>query len=110
MKNWTDICDLDDIPAMGAVCALHEGEQVAIFNLSHEGTVKSIANYDPFAKASVLSRGLVGDIDGHQVVASPINKMHFNLDTGECLQRPETKVEVYPVRVVNNTVQLQLSA
>ena len=87
--NWTNICRLSDIPLLSGVCALHLGEQVAIFNLSagdSPKTVKSIANIDPIADASVLSRGIIGDIDGRQVVASPLNKRHFCLDTGECLQ------------------------
>ncbi|MFT4924649.1 MAG: nitrite reductase (NADH) small subunit [Phenylobacterium sp.] len=113
MKNWTDICYLDDIPKMGAVCALHEGKQVAIFNLSHQNgqfknCVKSMCNVDPFADASVLSRGIISDIEGRQVVASPLNKLHFCLDTGQCLQHPDTSVSVFPVRVRDNKVQLQV--
>ncbi|MFT5163555.1 MAG: nitrite reductase (NADH) small subunit [Alteromonadaceae bacterium] len=110
MSDWTDICSLTDIPQMGGVCALHQGQQVAIFNLSHEGKVKSIGNYDPIAKASVISRGIVGDIKGRQVVASPITKLHFCLDTGECLQRPDTKLTVYPVRIIKDRVQMQICA
>ncbi len=108
MKNeWVDICDINDIPPMGAVCALHDGKQVAIFNLSNQGEVKSICNYDPVSKASVLSRGIIGDIEGRHVVSSPLHKQHFSLDTGECLQHEGIKVNVYPVRVVNSRVQLQ---
>lgn len=114
MNNWTDICYLHDIPPMGAVCALHQGKQVAIFNLAGSGDngmggeVKSLCNVDPVANASVLSRGIIGEIDGRRVVASPLNKLHFCLETGECLQDPETKITVYPVRVQDNRVQLQL--
>ncbi|MCJ8269207.1 MAG: nitrite reductase small subunit NirD [Psychrosphaera sp.] len=110
-SNWTNICRLSDIPPLSGVCALHQGEQVAIFNLGVADdsgkTVKSITNIDPIADASVLSRGLIGDIDGRLVVASPLNKRHFCLDTGECLQDPSCKVAVYAVRVHGDMVQLK---
>jgi NAD(P)H-dependent nitrite reductase small subunit len=110
-NNWTDICHISDIPAGSGVCAWHQGKQVAIFNLEscNDGvtTVKSICNVDPVADASVLSRGLLADVDGRLVVASPLNKKHYCLETGQCLQNSEYQVNVYPVRVVDSTVQLQ---
>lgn len=106
MSNWTDICRFDQIPVMGGVCALFQGQQVAIFNLGSDKSVKSIANIDPFADASVLSRGIIADINGRIVVSSPLNKRHYCLDSGECLQDASYKVAVYPVRVNGNMVQL----
>ncbi len=112
-EQWNDICDIKDIPSLGGVCALHQNQQVAIFNINRkEGgvQVKSISNFDPISKANVLSRGIVGDLDGRIVVASPLLKQHFCLDTGECLQDKTIKVIVYPVRVVDNRVQLKADA
>lgn len=106
MSNWTNICKINDIPAMSGVCALHQGQQVAIFNLGDNKTVKSITNIDPIADASVLSRGLIGDLDGRRVVSSPLNKWHYCLDSGACLQDPTYNVAVYPVRVHKDMVQL----
>ena len=56
-----------------------------------------IDNHDPFSKANVLSRGIVGDLKGHNVVASPIYKQHFCLETGKCLEE-DTQIPVYKVR------------
>ncbi len=106
-EQWIDICDVDEIPEMSAVCALHQGKPVAIFNLSDRGELKSICNFDPIGNASVLSRGIVAEIDGRTVVASPLFKQHYCLDTGECLQDETIKVTVYPVRVKNKRVQLK---
>jgi len=50
--------------------------------------VFAIGNYDPASDANVLSRGIVGDIGGEIVVASPIYKQHFSLITGRCLEEP----------------------
>ena len=64
----------------------------------------AIDNFDPNAQASVLSRGLVGNLGERIVVASPIYKHHFDLKNGECLEAPETSVAAYPVRVEKRTV------
>ena len=42
----------------------------------------AIGNYDPASDANVLARGIVGDIGGEIVVASPIYKQHFSLRHG----------------------------
>ena len=106
-EQWADICDINDIPSMSAVCALHQGKQVAIFNLAEHGGVKSICNFDPIGNANVLSRGIVAEIDGRTAVASPLFKQHYCLDTGECLQDDNIRVNVYEVRVKDERVQLK---
>ena len=57
------------------------------------------SNFDPFSKAFVLSRGIVGDRAGVPKVASPIFKQSFDLRTGRCLDDPAVAVRVYPVRL-----------
>jgi nitrite reductase (NADH) large subunit len=36
-------------------------------------------------RAHVLSRGIVGELRGERVVASPLYKHHYSLATGRCL-------------------------
>ena len=100
LDKWTSICALDEIVPNTGVCALVDGEQVAVFRID-DGSARlfAIANYDPNAGAAVLSRGLVGSLGQRIVVASPIYKHHFDLETGECLEAPEHSVAAYPVRV-----------
>ncbi len=45
-----------------------------------------MSNQDPFSQAFVMSRGIIGDLQGERVVASPIYKQHFSLATGRCLE------------------------
>ena len=100
LNNWIAICALDEIVPDTGVCALLGDEQVAVFRVGGEGArVFAIDNYDPNAHAAVLSRGLVGSLGERIVVASPIYKHHFDLQTGECLEAPEHSVASYPVRV-----------
>ncbi len=80
MKEWAAVCKLDDIVPNTGVCALVGGHQVAVFRL--DDRVYALSNHDPFSRANVLSRGIVGDIKGELVVASPVYKQHFSLASG----------------------------
>ena len=82
------------------------GRQVALFRLQGTGRIYAIANHDPFSAANVLSRGVTGDLKGQPVVASPIYKQHFNLQTGQCLEDPNVQVQTYPVRIIDGMVQV----
>lgn len=104
-KNWKPVCSVDDIVPNTGVCALVEDRHVAIFNvLDVEDGLFAIDNVDPSVRASVLSRGLVGNLGERIVVASPIYKHHFDLRSGECLEAPEHSVAAYPVKVEDRTV------
>jgi nitrite reductase (NADH) small subunit len=68
----------------------------------------AIDNVDPKSGASVLSRGLVGNLGEHVVVASPLYKNHFDLATGACLEAPEYSVRAHSVRVEDERVLVAL--
>ncbi len=110
-QQWQNICELNDIlPNMG-VCALFEGQQVAIFRVvSQKGAEElyAINNYCPFSDSNTLSRGLVGSIEDKIVVASPLYKQHFDLTTGICIEDHSITVNTYPVR--RNGAIIQLAA
>jgi nitrite reductase (NADH) large subunit len=69
-----------------------------------EAAVYALDNIDPASGASVLSRGIVGDIKGERVVASPLFKHHYSLATGRCLEDPGKSVNAYPVRLLDDRV------
>lgn len=102
--RWVNVCELDQILPFDGVAALVHGEQIAIFRVSDQ--VFAISNYDPFSRAYVMARGIVGDSKGVLKVASPIYKQSFNVATGECLDDPSVKLPAYPVRVVDGMVQV----
>jgi nitrite reductase (NADH) large subunit len=96
------VCELEDILPFAGVCALLNGRQVAIFRIPNEDgsdSVFALDNYDPNSDANVLSRGLVGDLNGQLIVASPIYKHHFNLRTGDCIEIPESSVRCYTTEI-----------
>jgi NAD(P)H-dependent nitrite reductase small subunit len=87
------------------VCALVAGEQVALFRVEED--IFAIGNCDPFSGANVLSRGIVGDLKGELVVASPVYKQHFSLLTGRCLEDETVAVPVYAARIEGGFVLVE---
>jgi nitrite reductase (NADH) small subunit len=104
---WIDICAVDDIVPDTGVCALVGARQVAIVRVGGGADrLYAIDNFDPFAKAFVLSRGIVGDKGGVPKLASPIYKHSFDLRTGQCLDDAAVRVQVHPLRVRAGRVEL----
>ncbi|WP_295957160.1 nitrite reductase small subunit NirD [Rhodoferax sp.] len=106
--TWTDICAVDDILPSTGVCALVENRHVAVFRLGADQFF-AIDNVDPKSGASVLSRGLMGNLGDRIVVASPLYKNHFDLRTGECVETPEQSVRAHGVRVDAGRVSVALA-
>ena len=105
-ESWVAVCQFDDLIDNVGVCALVNDKQVAIFRLSGHDKLYAIDNHDPFSNANVLSRGVVGDLKGQLVVASPIYKQHFNLETGQCLEDDSVCLPVYGIRVIDGMIQI----
>jgi nitrite reductase (NADH) small subunit len=108
MMAWTSVCKINDILPNAGAAALLGDTQVAIFRVQDQ--FFALSNRDPFSQANVLSRGIVGSLDGKLVVASPIYKQHFTLDGGQCLEDPDVSIPHYAVRVDGDAVQISLSA
>jgi nitrite reductase (NADH) small subunit len=107
--RWIDICALEDIVPMTGVCALLGRKQVAVFRVEPD-ELFALSNFDPFSKAFVLSRGIVGDRAGVPKVASPVFKQSFDLRTGQCLDDPAVSVKTYQVRSRSGRVEVFFDA
>ncbi|MGL5390615.1 MAG: nitrite reductase small subunit NirD [Shewanella sp.] len=105
---WTEICTVEDLVENSGICALLNGQQVAVFllELQAEPLIYAVGNYDPVGGANVLSRGIVGSIGEQIVVASPLYKQHFDLGSGQCLEQPEVVIPVYGVKLQQGRVWL----
>ena len=71
--EWVDVCEVDDVVPGTGVAALLDGEQIAIVRTRTDGFY-AVGNFDPFSRAFVMSRGIVGDRGGIAKIASPIYK------------------------------------
>ena len=105
-NNWITVCSESDLTADTGLCALHDGEQVAIFKPALADELYAVSNFDPFGKANVMSRGIIGSIGESLVVASPLYKQHFDLRSGECLEDDSKALKTYQIRVEDGQVQL----
>jgi len=107
-RDAVRVCRLEDIVPNTGVCALVRGRQVAIFRLDDD-SVYALDNRDPFSKANVLSRGIVGDLKGELVVASPVYKQHFSLVSGRCVEDAAARIPVYRARVADGFVFVEIA-
>ncbi|AMO55788.1 nitrite reductase [Endozoicomonas montiporae] len=106
--SWKTVCSVHDIKDGMGVCALVGGCQVALFRVNER--IFGVSNHDPFSGSNVISRGITGDLQGHIVVASPVYKQHFDLETGICLEDESVCLTSYPVEVVDDCVMVMLPA
>ena len=102
-EEWQPVCRLVELEVERGATALVHGQALAIFR-TPDDVVYALGNYDPFARASVIARGIVGTRGDVPFVASPLHRHGFDLRTGECLEDPAVHVPVYAVKVVEGVV------
>lgn len=110
-KAWQKVCTKADLVAFSGVAAWLETAdgpaQVAIFYLpagpntstlpGRPTELYALDHHDPFSKVNVIARGIVGDLKGAAVVASPIYKQHFRLNDGQCLEDESVKLRTWKI-------------
>ena len=104
--RWVTVCRLDDIVPNTGVCALLGKRQVAVVRVGAGSDVYALSNFDPFSKAFVMSRGIVGDRAGVPKIASPIYKQSFDLRTGVCLDDATVTLPTFAVRITDGVVEI----
>lgn len=101
--EWQPVCRMAELEVDRGATALVHGQAVAVFR-TQDDQVYALGNHDPFAKASVLARGIVGARGGVPFVASPSHKHGFDLRSGRCLDDEHVSVPAYEVRIVEGVV------
>lgn len=99
--GWVRVCALADLEVERGRAALLGGTQIALFLLD-TGRVHAVSNFDPYSRANVISRGIVGTKQDAPTVASPMYKQVFDLRTGACLDtqgKEPASLHVWPVTV-----------
>ncbi len=103
--TWVPICPVERLTPDRGVAALVDGHAVAVFLLSSD-ELHALSNVEPFTGTSVLSRGIVGELDGVPTVASPLHKQRFDLRSGRCLDVADTAVPTYSTKLVDGVVHV----
>lgn len=103
--EWQPVCRLVELEVERGATALVHGQALAIFR-TPDDEVYALGNHDPFARASVIAKGIVGVRDGVPYVGSPMHRHSFDLRTGRCLEDEHVSVPAYDVRVVDGVVEI----
>lgn len=106
MSQWHQICAVNAIIPGTGVCAKVGQHQIAIFRPRENDDVFAISNIDPFAQASVLSRGIIAEHQQTLWVASPLKKQRFRLSDGLCMEDERRSVAAFPTRVKDGMVEV----
>lgn len=105
-NSWQSICSTSDLIKNSGVCALLANqEQVALFQVGSD-KVYAVSNFDPFGKANVLYRGLIGETQGNVYVASPLLKQRFMLNSGVCLDDDAYTIKTYETRIADGKLEI----
>lgn len=108
LEQWVRACSVDDVPADAGACVMLGGMQLAIFNFTRTGKWFATQNRCPHWGEEVLSRGLLAEHKGEPQVACPFHKRTFNLESGACTAGDVEALRVFPVRIENGDVFLDL--
>lgn len=111
--SWQPLCHRSDLVPFSGVAAWIETAdgpaQVALFYLpGRSPELYAIDHHDPLANANVIARGIVGDIKGEAVVASPLYKQHYRLADGQCLEDDGVKLRSWALAFQGERVMISL--
>lgn len=106
--RWVQVGRTDDFPVDGGSTIKYGKVQIAVFNFATRGEWYATQNMCPHRKAFVLSRGMIGDVQGTPKVACPLHKKTFSLQTGQSLQDEDYNIRTFPVKLENGSVFLEL--
>lgn len=99
---FTRVASIDDVPVGAGVLVERDGLAMALFNAGG-GRFYAVSPVCPH-EGGPLAEGWV---EGGTVIC-PWHGFDFDLTTGRCLVDPDLAVAVYPVRVVDNAVEVDL--
>lgn len=106
-STWLPLCPLASLLSGQGRSARIGERQLAVFLLGER--VYVLDDRDPASGVPLLSRGILGDIGGEPVVASPLYKQRYALMDGHCLDDPALSVPCWPVRLDGGAVWVQLT-
>ncbi len=101
-QPWNALCRVDDIPQQAGIGARLGNQRIALFRFDEQ--LFALDDNEPGTHASVMSRGILGDVAGEPVVISPLYKQRFRLADGQSLDKPELQLRSWPVKLENGVV------
>lgn len=106
--QWVCFGEASAIPEDGGDTLKYGRHQIAIFNFKAMDKWFASQNLCPHKREMVLSRGLLGDIEGLPKVVCPMHKKSFSLETGEGLSDPTYSISTFPVEIREGRIFIDL--
>lgn len=106
--RWERVGRVADFPKNSGACVKVDGQQIAVYHFASRNEWYACENRCPHKRELVLSRGLLGDVNGVPKVACPVHKKAFSLESGKCLSGEDLAVTVFPVKIDGEEVFLQV--
>jgi len=104
MSKWTEVVELAQIPVLGSRLIKTRTQDIALFR-GADDQVYAIRDACPHRNGP-LSQGIMA---GHTVTC-PLHNWRIDLTNGEALGPDQGCTNVYPAKVENGLVYLQLDA
>jgi nitrite reductase (NADH) large subunit len=106
--TWVKVGAVSDFPHNGGATIKYGQTQIAVFHFTSRGEWYASQQMCPHKKAFVLSRGILGDASGEPKIACPLHKKTFSLESGASLSGDDYGIQVFPVKIEDGSVYLQL--
>ncbi|HEB82772.1 MAG TPA: nitrite reductase small subunit NirD [Gammaproteobacteria bacterium] len=103
MSDWTEVAALEDIPKLGSRVVKTDTMDIAVFRTAKD-EVFAIKDACPH-KQGPLSQGIVHGTS----VTCPLHNWKIDLASGEALGPDEGCTNVFPAKVENGTVYIQMA-
>lgn len=102
MAEWRRLCDLNDVPRLGARTVCAEAGPIALFR-TRDDRVFALADKCPH-RGGPLSQGIV---HGARVTC-PLHDMVIDLETGRAVAPDEGDTRTFETRVVDGGIEILL--
>ena len=106
VRVWFKVGSSQDFIDNGGSCIKYKDKQIAVFHFARGNRWYACQNLCPHKMEMVLSRGIIGDLDGLPKVACPLHKKTFSLEDGSNLNGEDYKINTYPVKIENEIVYI----
>ena len=103
VKVWYKAGEVSEFEKDGGQCIKYEGMQIAVFNFNKTHWY-ACQNLCPHKLQMVLSRGMTGSEGDIPKIACPLHKKTFSLIDGSNLNGESYTINVYPVKIVDESV------
>lgn len=103
MSKLTPVARTEEIPVGERKRIEVNGQRISIFNI--DGNYYAIIDTCPHKKTAPLIRGTLDGV----AIKCPNHGYRFDLKTGECNISPDFNAKVFPVRVEDDEIFLELT-